>query len=118
MWLIDKIAEQKITEAIESGELDNLPGRGQPLSLEDEGLVPEELRAAYRLLKNAGFLPPQLNLYREITNVEALLAQSESAEERTVLNKRLNYLITQLSVSRPQAPLFTEGFYKQKLMRT
>lgn len=118
MWLIDKIAEQKITEAIENGELDNLPGRGQPLSLDDDALVPEELRTAYRLLKNAGFLPPQVTMYREITNVEALLAQAESPEERTVLNKRLNYLITQLSVSRRQAPLFTEGFYKQKLMHT
>ena len=118
MWLIDKIAEQKITEAIENGELDNLPRQGQPLRLDDDALVPEELRTAYRLLKNAGYLPPQLNMYREITNVEGLLAQAKSPEERTVLNKRLKYLVTRMSVYGPQAPLFTEGFYKQKLMRT
>ena len=50
MLLIDQIAEQKIIEAIFNGELDNLPGQGQPLRLNDDSSVPEELRAAYRCL--------------------------------------------------------------------
>jgi hypothetical protein len=114
MWLIDKLAEQKITEAIEKGELDDLPGRGQPLCLDDDDLVPEDLRVAYRLLKNAGFLPPQFNMRKEIANVELLLAQARSQEERAILNKRLSYLLTQLSLSGSETPLFTEMFYVQK----
>jgi hypothetical protein len=55
MFLIDKLAEQKIAEAVERGELNNLPGSGKPLHLDDDTLVPEELRAGYRLLKNAGY---------------------------------------------------------------
>jgi hypothetical protein len=59
MLLFELIAEQKIREAIERGELDDLPGQGRPLDLTDDRLVPEELRMAYRLLKNAGFVPPE-----------------------------------------------------------
>ncbi|MCG6868581.1 MAG: DUF1992 domain-containing protein [Gammaproteobacteria bacterium] len=51
MWLIDQIAERHIAPAIEWGELDGLPGAGEPISLDDDTWVPEELRAGYRLLR-------------------------------------------------------------------
>ena len=58
--MLDFIAERKIAEAIAHGELDNLPGAGQPLDLTDDALVPEELRVAHRILKNAGIAPPEV----------------------------------------------------------
>ena len=60
--LLDQIAEARIQEAVNAGLLRNLPGEGQPLRLEDTSAVPGELRVAYRVLKNAGFLPPELPL--------------------------------------------------------
>lgn len=49
------LAERRIEEAIERGEFDELPGAGQPLDLDDlDPLLPEELRMACRILKNAG----------------------------------------------------------------
>lgn len=51
--MLEFIAERRIAEAIAKGELDNLPGQGRPLELGDDALVPEELRLAYRILKNA-----------------------------------------------------------------
>jgi len=65
MWLIDQLAEQHIREAQEKGELSQLPGEGAPLKLDDDSAVPPELRSAYRLLKNAGYLPPELEMRRE-----------------------------------------------------
>lgn len=53
MWLLDQWAERHIIEAQRKGEFDNLPGRGEPLILDDDSHVPAELRAGYRLLKNA-----------------------------------------------------------------
>ena len=53
--MLHLIAERKIVEALERGELANLPGEGRPLELDDDALVPEDLRLAYRILKNAGF---------------------------------------------------------------
>lgn len=53
--------ESRIAQAHEQGEFDNLPGKGKPLQLDDDRLVPEEVRAAYKVLKNAGFVPPELD---------------------------------------------------------
>ena len=60
MLALEFLAERKIAEAIERGELDELPGAGKPLDLEDDPLVPEEVRMAYRVLKNAGYVPPEV----------------------------------------------------------
>ena len=56
MWLLDQWAERHILDAQTKGEFDNLPGSGEPLTLDDDSHVPAELRAGYRLLKNAGCL--------------------------------------------------------------
>lgn len=66
MWLLDQWAERHIIEAQRKGEFDNLPGRGEPLILDDDSHVPAELRAGYRLLKNAGCLPPELEQRRTL----------------------------------------------------
>ena len=60
MHLFDLLAERKIEEAVSRGELHDLPGAGKPLPLDDDPLVPEDLRLAYRILKNAGFAPPEV----------------------------------------------------------
>lgn len=57
------------------GELRDLPGAGQPLHLQGDSAIPEELRVAYRLLKNAGFLPLESHLRRECRDAESLLQQ-------------------------------------------
>ena len=77
MNFIDKLAESHIREAIERGDCDKLEGAGRPLRLGDDTWVPEHLRAGYRLLKNAGFVPPELELRREIRSIESLLSVCE-----------------------------------------
>jgi hypothetical protein len=58
--MLEPIAERRIAEAVANGELDNLPGAGKPLELDDDALVPEELRMAHRILKNAGYAPAEV----------------------------------------------------------
>jgi len=55
--MLDAQVEQRILQAIKYGEFDDLPGSGKPLDLEDDRLIPEELRLAHRILKNAGYVP-------------------------------------------------------------
>ena len=50
------VAERKIEEAIEQGVFENLPGMGRPLDVEDISHLPPELRMAYTLLKNGGYI--------------------------------------------------------------
>jgi hypothetical protein len=71
MWLIDQLVEARISDAQARGEFDKLLGAGQ--ALEDEALIPVELRSGYRLLKNAGYLPPAVQTRCEIAEVEQLL---------------------------------------------
>jgi hypothetical protein len=91
------IAERRIAEALERGELANLPGEGRPLELDDDALVPEDLRLAYRILKNAGFVPPEVEALGEIGRLEALVQQGEcGAEAQTKAVRKLALLRTRI----------------------
>jgi hypothetical protein len=75
--MLDFLAEQKLQEAVSRGELDDLPGHGQPLELDDDRLIPEDLRLAYRILKNAGFVPSEVEHLSEIAQLENLVLQND-----------------------------------------
>jgi hypothetical protein len=95
----DKIAEKKIREAMDNGEFDNLPGEGKPLSLEDDRHLPQDIRLAHKILKNADCLPPELELRKEIFTIEELLEGVRDTKEKYRQIKRLNYLILKLNMS-------------------
>ncbi len=89
MSIFARIAEQRIQEAMERGEFDNLALKGAPLPVEDFSHVPEELRMGYKVLKNAGVLPEELELKREIVDLRRLLAACADEGERSNLRRRL-----------------------------
>jgi hypothetical protein len=66
MFAFERIAEEKIREAIAAGEFERLPGKGKPLSLDDYFSVRPEERMAYLVLKNGGFLPEHLQWRKEL----------------------------------------------------
>lgn len=110
--LLDTLAEQRIAEATARGEFKDLPGTGEPLALEDDALIPEELRAAYRLLKNAGYVPPELEYTREIRDIETLLQQAQTEEMRGRLLARLNWLLTR-SGNRPRNLQLEQDYFEK-----
>lgn len=92
MNLIADWIEQKIQEAIAKGEFENLPGAGKPIVLDDDSGVPPEHRVAFRVLKNSGFLPPELMVLQEIQELKAKIANSKDMpfDEFQKLKKRLS----------------------------
>jgi len=113
----EKIVEQRIKEAMEKGEFDNLPGKGKPIPLEDDNHVPEELRLAYKLLKNADCLPPELMEKKEILQMEDMLAAIPDEKERYKLIKKINFKIMKLNVMGKKSPLLEEKqIYYKKLV--
>ncbi|WP_145490143.1 DnaJ family domain-containing protein [Yersinia aleksiciae] len=93
MALIDEWAERHIIQALANGELDNLPGNGKPLQLDDDALVPLDLRVGYRILKNAGYLPLELQDRQEaLTIVDLLLQLDKQHDHHPKLHKRLALL--------------------------
>lgn len=112
-----KIIEQRIKEANERGEFDDLPGQGEPLHLVDDSNVPEDLRLAYKVLKNADCLPPELEAKKEIRQMEDLLDNIPDEKEKYKLIKKINYQIMKLNVSGKKSPLFEEQeIYYKKLV--
>ena len=117
MLLIDSLAEEQIQAAIRRGDFDDLPGRGRPLELDRDDLVPDALRVGYRVLKNAGCLPPELMLRNEISEVEALLDRVETDGEQLALCRRLQLLKTRLALhGREVSLLERDGAYRAKLL--
>jgi DnaJ homologue, subfamily C, member 28, conserved domain len=112
-----KIAERRILEAIENGEFDNLEGNGKPLALEDETWIPEDLRMAYRFLKNAGCIPPELEMRNEIINVCSLINTVDNDKEMMKRIRELNFKLLKLNMMRKR-PLNFEDFpgYEEKVI--
>ena len=100
MNIFSKIAEQKIREAIENGDFEGLKGMGRPLALEDETWIPEDLRAAYRILKNAGCVPPELELRKEVMTLRELLETLDDDRERIRKIRELNFKLMKLNETR------------------
>ncbi len=97
---LEIIAERRIREAIERGELDNIPGQGKPLKFEDDSWVPADLRMAYKILKNAGFLPPELETEREIKEAVDLIRHLDDERLKYQQVKKLNVLVTKINMMR------------------
>lgn len=112
-----KIAELKIKEALKKGEFDDLPGRGEPLPLEDDSHVPEDLRLAYKVLKNADCLPPEIELRKEIRQMEDMLESIPDEKKKYRQIKRINLKITQLNMMGHKSPLLEENqVYHSKII--
>ncbi len=94
------VVEERIKKAQQEGAFDNLEGSGKPLNFEDLN-IPEPYRIAYKILKNAGFLPPELELKKDIRNTRELLnACCPDSAQRPEIQKKLNYLLTKLNTLR------------------
>lgn len=85
-----RIAEAKIREAVERGDFEDLPGKGKALDLEEFDRVPEELRAAYTVCKNAGVLPPEVELRNEVVSLRQLLAACTDEDQARELRTKLS----------------------------
>lgn len=117
MFEFERIVEQRILDAIARGELQGLPGEGRPLDLDDDRLVPAEMRLAYRILKNAGYIPEEVTLRRQIFELEQLLDAALEDAERLKAVRRLDLLRARLSARRRRESLGNvEGAYRQRLV--
>lgn len=118
MELLDAMCERHIQAAQQAGEFDNLPGAGKPLQLEDDSAVPEALRTGYRLLKNAGYLPPELALRKDALTLRDLLANTmPESEAHENLRRRLRMLELNLQ-QKGMSTDFLHGEYADRLHST
>lgn len=90
---IQIIAERKIEEYFRSGNAPDLSHwKNRPLPVEDMSNVPSDLRMAYKILKNAGYVPEEVALRKEIARTEDLLAHCQDEKIKFKQLKKLSYL--------------------------
>ena len=97
---LDALVEKHVREAQANGVFDNLPGAGAPLKLDDDAMVPEELRAAYRILKNSGYVPPEVEALRDLREIELMLENTRDEAERNTLIAKFNVLLARAGAMR------------------
>lgn len=115
MKSLESLVEERIREAQARGEFDDLPGSGAPLELDDDLLVPEDLRVAYRVLKNAGFVPPEVEALRDARALETALQREDSPDERQRLLARMNAVLLRTPLGRRRGSLRIEAAYFEKI---
>lgn len=97
--LFSKIAETRIKEALEKGELDNLPGQGKPLDLKNPNPfeTPEE-RMHNKILQNLGLAPEEVELLKEIDNLKAAIAETIDESIKASMEKKLQENTTRYNI--------------------
>ncbi len=85
----DKIVEAMIKEAQERGDFDNLPGRGKPIDLTSYFEMPEDVRVAQSLLKNAGMRSPEVQLLKEITELRQVLSAVSDENKKQDIQEQI-----------------------------
>ena len=115
MFAFAWIAERRIEEAMAKGEFENLPGQGRKIEFEDDSMIPEDLRMAYKILRNAGYVPRELIEEQEIVTATQLLAAATDEQERYKQMQKLNFLVMQANARRRRpVSLEKDQLYYQK----
>ena len=98
MSALDRIVEALIKEAQERGEFDNLPGKGKPIDLTSYFETPEEVRMAQSVLKNAGMTSPEIELMKEIAELQQVLAALADEKKKAEVGKQIQEKQIELSL--------------------
>ena len=93
------IAENRIEEAFASGEFNDPPGKGQPLNLTEYFNTPAEDRMAFSILKNAGVVPVEVALLREVEELEKKADGCTEPRDLNHLNELIQNKRAKLSVA-------------------
>jgi len=119
MFLLTRIAERKISQAIEDGSLDFAKWKNMPLPKDDDMRVPDDLRIAYKMLKNAGYLPPEIEAKKEIQTLEEMIARTEDEHIRLKQMKKLNVLLLKMEATRksPTNLAAQDDYYRKVVER-
>lgn len=119
MNILQVIAERKISEAIREGKLKTDGWQGRPLPDDSDPFMPEDLKMAYKILKNAGFVPPEVEARREIERLEEMIAGSTDEQTRLKQMKKLDVLLRKVALMRPEVGniALQEDYYRKVVER-
>ena len=99
MPTIDEQIAQSLRESQRSGELQSAASWGKPLDLADGyAQTPDELRMAFKALKDAGFVPPEVETMRQIAALREVIAAAPEAPGAEAMRRRVSELQQHLAL--------------------
>jgi hypothetical protein len=99
MAAVDDIIGRWIKQAEKTGELARSDLFGKPLDLDDSSArTPEQLRMAHKVLKNAGYVPAEVEAMQRIAALKKTLQTAADESERTMLRREIAEQQQKLSV--------------------
>lgn len=112
---LQQLAEQRIAKAIEDGTLKIDGWKNKPLPLDDDSFVPDDLKMAYKILKNSGYVPPEVETRKEIQKLEDLILKTEDSHQRVKQMKKLDLLMRKIDSqrSRPSSIEHDDVYYRK-----
>ena len=116
---LQRIAEQRIAKAIEDGTLKVEGWKNRPLPLDDDSFVPDDMKMAYKILKNSGYVPPEVETRKEIQKLEDLIVKTEDSHQRVKQMKKLDLLMRKIDSqrSRPSSIEHDDAYYRKIVER-
>lgn len=112
-YALNIIAEQRICEARDRGEFENLAGEGRPLPEEDLSGIPPEMRMAWRILKNSGCIPENVAIRKEMGTLCEMMEGCPDEKERLKAMTRLKILLNKMGEGRnPNIEANDEYYHK------
>ncbi len=119
MESLARIAEQRILEAMKTRKLTSEKWKNKPLPLDDDRHIPDDLKMAYKILKNSGYLPPEIEEKKEVQRLEELIAATEDEHERLRQMKKLNVLLMKIDAkrSKPSNIAQQDDYYRRIVER-
>ena len=90
MPTLDDLIAQSLRDAQRSGELQSAASWGKPLDLADGyAQTPEELRMAFKALKDAGFVPPEVETMKQIAALRENIETEPDASKAEAMRQRV-----------------------------
>lgn len=107
MLFLENLIENRIRQAEQNGDFQDLPSKGKPLTFDDNLFVSPEQRLYNYVLKNSGMLPNEIvvrkrifELKRQINEIKKQYANNNNNDENSYKNnksyKLLRYELTNL----------------------
>ena len=99
--LVEDEIGRHLEESLKSGELSRTEGYGKPLQLHDGYTeTPDALRMGYKILKDAGYFPPEVDMMKRAAALRDDMARATTAAEHARLQQQLHELEVSLSLAR------------------
>ena len=99
MATLDEQIAQSLRESQRSGELQTAANWGKPLDLDDGyARTPEELRMGFKVLKDAGFVPPEVETMKQIAALREVIATDPDAPDAEAMRRRMSELQQHLAL--------------------